>query len=455
MDWDSEVHLEELPKCVSLPERSRLFDLTPVGIGTENCEGLVSYLVRLAKAHGVSPRLLIKAELLPKIKEPRAVSHSEFFTDYAKTLHGTGQYAQTFVDLAEALTSRSDLVLLTTLPWKEVIPAIGSGFMAKQPRWCKACLGDHRAKSEQCYFRLAWGYELCRVCTEHLVSLASECPWCNRHQPYFPYIPDLSRCSYCYGWLGSGIKGQDFTEQQYWLSKAIGHMVEANQIALGIVTGSAFRERLSELIHVIADGKKTQFSRMLHMSSSTMKTWVDRRQKPLFPQFLSLCRQLDLMPVELFQGKQALEMRFESTANYLLISPKVGKSVSMDVVRQRIHEILNNIDDHRPLTEVAIELGVTRKYLLYWFRDIALTLSERHRKHLSDKSRSARESQLMTVRNLTLGLYVNGEYPSNRIVARLLRPVNISLQKPQIRNVHRRTITEYSESVDRSVFDNS
>jgi hypothetical protein len=455
MDSDSEVHLEELPKCVSLPERSRLFDLTPVGIGTENCEGLVSYLVRLAKAHGISPRLLIKAEFLPKIKEHRAVSHSEFFTDYAKTLHGTGLYAQTFVDLAEALTSRSDLVILTTLPWKEVIPAIGSGFMAKQPRWCKACLGEHRSKAEQCYFRLAWGYALYQVCTEHLVPLASECPWCNRHQPYFPYIPDLSRCSYCYGWLGSGIKGQDFTEQQYWLSKAIGHMVEANQIASSIVTGSAFRKRLYELIHVMADGKKTRFSKMLHMSSSTMKTWVDRRQKPLFPQLLSLCRQLGVMPLELFQSKPVPEVVFENTTIYFRISPKVGKRVSIDVVRQRLHKILNNADDHRPLTEVAIELGVTRKYLLYWFRDIALKLSERHKKHLSEQSRSVRVSQIATVRNLTLGLYLKGEYPSNRIVARLLKPVKISLQEPQIRNVHRRAITEYSESVDRNIFDNS
>ena len=56
----------ELP---ATPERSRLYYLKPISIGTAYVEGLVSYICRLAEAHCVSPGILTKQEILPSFRE--------------------------------------------------------------------------------------------------------------------------------------------------------------------------------------------------------------------------------------------------------------------------------------------------------------------------------------------------------------------------------------------------
>jgi hypothetical protein len=47
------------------PPRSRLYSLQPMGLGTSRVESLTSYLTRLAQAHTVSLRTLVKREVFP------------------------------------------------------------------------------------------------------------------------------------------------------------------------------------------------------------------------------------------------------------------------------------------------------------------------------------------------------------------------------------------------------
>src|SRR5258708_37289702 len=54
---------------LSLPERSRLYHLKPVGIDTPLVENLTSYIIRLAEAHCVLPKTLITKEVLPLLTE--------------------------------------------------------------------------------------------------------------------------------------------------------------------------------------------------------------------------------------------------------------------------------------------------------------------------------------------------------------------------------------------------
>lgn len=51
------------------PERSRLYHLEPIAIGTAHVEGLISYVCRLAEAHCVSPGILTKQEILPSLRK--------------------------------------------------------------------------------------------------------------------------------------------------------------------------------------------------------------------------------------------------------------------------------------------------------------------------------------------------------------------------------------------------
>lgn len=52
-------------KRPQIPERSTLYSLEPIGVGTPHCESLTSYLTRLASAHCVKLDKIIQHNIYP------------------------------------------------------------------------------------------------------------------------------------------------------------------------------------------------------------------------------------------------------------------------------------------------------------------------------------------------------------------------------------------------------
>jgi hypothetical protein len=452
--YSTNVYIEDIHNRIRIPQRSRLFGLDPIGMNSPQAEGLISYLVRLAKEHCISPRLMISQEFLPRMREVNSVRHAEFYSDYAKTLQSTGKFAAKFVEIAEGLTCRQEIALLTALPWRGVVPAIGTGLMTQHPKWCKKCLSEDRDHHSAPYSRLAWGYALYQVCSQHHVQLVNECPWCSKHQPFFPNHADLSRCNYCYGWLGTCVAKENITndQRQLWISSAIEDMITHGKQACCQLTGELFRDRLTSLVNVIADGKKTKLCEMLGLTKSTMATWIIKKQKPLFPQFLYLCHQMDLMPSEFLLGNFDLplvKITNKPDANKLHhILPRVGLHEPPKAdIHLRLKAICSDASDCRPLTKIATELSLTRKYLIYWFQVECHVISLKHKQSISQIAAHRRKEQILQVRNITWQLHSQGLYPSNRKVAEILAPLKLSLLKQHLRASHRKTLKDLNLSL--------
>ena len=49
----------------TMPARSRLYSLAPMGVGSAQVESVTSYVMRLANAHAVFPGTLVRAEISP------------------------------------------------------------------------------------------------------------------------------------------------------------------------------------------------------------------------------------------------------------------------------------------------------------------------------------------------------------------------------------------------------
>src|SRR5258707_9156811 len=101
-----------------IPSRSRLYHLEPIGIGTPFVESLTSYIVRLAHAHCVEPRMLVVHEILPYLRElGRLVSKPRSLL----MINGMGSLASQWVQAVEELTLCRNLRFLTMLSWANVI----------------------------------------------------------------------------------------------------------------------------------------------------------------------------------------------------------------------------------------------------------------------------------------------------------------------------------------------
>ena len=107
----------------TLPPRSRLYHLEPIGIGTGGVECLTGYTARLAAAHSVSLVKLFALEYVPRVSQaypqqnasPPANYYKARFVSATQALNGMGAVAQYWVEALSALTLRPDLQQLTTL----------------------------------------------------------------------------------------------------------------------------------------------------------------------------------------------------------------------------------------------------------------------------------------------------------------------------------------------------
>ena len=106
-----------------LPPTTRLYSLSPIGVGTPMVESLTGYIARLAEAHCVSTGLLYWKEIKAlagkgNIFSFRVTGDGGYSTH---TINGHGSPAADFVRVMEVLTGRRDLRYLTLLH-------LGAGF---------------------------------------------------------------------------------------------------------------------------------------------------------------------------------------------------------------------------------------------------------------------------------------------------------------------------------------
>ena len=127
-DLDIYDHIP-LPKSLRIPQRSRLYSLKPIGIGTPFTESLSSYLTRLAQEHCLPLKKLITGEIAPVILgdlyQPEILSKSvsSIFgnSDAKPAINGMREMTRSLVDTLENLTLRQDLKFLSCLTWKGII----------------------------------------------------------------------------------------------------------------------------------------------------------------------------------------------------------------------------------------------------------------------------------------------------------------------------------------------
>ena len=200
--WDCSV--------VNIPERTRLFSLQPLAVGTSQVESLGSYIIRLAEAHVVTVGDLAGREIARQngCKDSKGSPRSRVryrrgghgFHALSYEINGIHWQARKWTARINRATGRSDLELLTLLPFAKVLSAM----LLLKPRraWCPFCYEEDRQKGP-IYERLAWTINAVTVCSRHCVPLLSRCQHCNRPQPALAVYSHPGRCSHCGYWLGA------------------------------------------------------------------------------------------------------------------------------------------------------------------------------------------------------------------------------------------------------------
>jgi hypothetical protein len=284
----------------TIPPRSRLYQLKPIGVGTSDVESLTSYVARLAQAHCVSIRRLYLEEIFPLTKRgdvcPGQNQVLHIIRKHSDILNGTKLNAATWVQAIGILTNRADLHCLTMLAWAKVLSQ--RELLRPVRAWCPLCYEEWQLAGQVIYDPLIWALDVIKACPHHCQRLETCCPHCHK-QPFL--LESQSRpgyCPKCGKWLGvsSQVKVSDskaLTEDelkwQIWVIQNVGELIAA----VPRLSSYPSRERISKAISIYAtqltEGNITAFARLVGKKIATLHPWHTGKSIPQLIALLQIC----------------------------------------------------------------------------------------------------------------------------------------------------------------------
>lgn len=414
---------------------SALFALRPMLGSGLNTESLLSYLVRLARAHQIDARRLLRYTVCPTLQLDAKGLEMSFYRDQARTVNGIGRYAHTFTQALEQLTSVQGLEGLTFQAWKGVIPEIGSSFLAKEVRWCPTCLAEQRQQHVDSHFPLVWSLDAYRVCTRHHRPLHHLCPWCSKLQQQIPHYPDQARCTYCCGYLApASILQPPEAIQETDLRRA--HSLES-MIAAPESRIMPTQPQLMTILQTAAErwteGEKKKLSLMLGLNDKAIGGWANKQQKPAFPQLLQIADKLGMTLHQLFTQPLPEQASSSVPPVQTKTKPRPAAQLSKASLESRLRQQLDAPNTAEPVSRILKRIGVTRSYANYWFPELLAQLTHKHQQSQQRTTAERRIEDMERIGKVFRNIADGGGYPSIRRMSQALRPYRLSLQRGPLR----------------------
>ena len=274
----------------TLPARSRLYSLVPMGIGSSLVESVTSYMIRIADAHAVSLGTLIREEIFPNLTAcPKRLSFA------VHSLNGLGPCFVQWVEILEILTARNDLRALTLLPWRGVLA--GDGVLRRYRVWCPHCYQERRDHESAVYDSLLWMLAPVTVCPQHEIPLLEFCPHCGKRSLPLSARGGSGFCSHCDRWLGTNLPAPSADELEPSLESCLYTARDVGDLlSIGIMQNRPVHSHLADNIQRgIANwtyGNRLLFCRIAGINERTLIAWLSATVLPSFALLIRIARNL-------------------------------------------------------------------------------------------------------------------------------------------------------------------
>lgn len=366
--WEAEVF--------KLPERSRFYSLSPVGIGTPQVESLSGYIARLAEAHLLSVgdmvgRRSMSAASTMVCKRMKS-SHvrlpvEQVFHATAYTINGVSGQALKWARILEGLTCCCHLDALTLLPLRDTLSDM---FLFKRRRaWCPQCYDADR-ETGTVYERLLWALRGVTVCPVHVAPLEEKCSFCHKAQPPLAAHSRPGYCSSCGSWLGRQAGRPRLhanpIEADYELYVAT---TAAELLAVSSSAGRLSRARFTTNLRICIDrlvsGNTKAFAELTRASGGAVQSWVTGMMRPRLDVLIRVCFHLGIPAGTLLTSRRLAGLNWPvATAHFPRDDRGVKTSRSSEEVRRLMKAALR--DDECPsVPELSKRLGYRRYERLY------------------------------------------------------------------------------------------
>lgn len=416
---------------------SRLYNLPPVGVGTQLVESMTSYLSRLAVAHCWHTSTLLALMLVPVINKPYMYGGGKHWdaggstlsriSTGVKTINGMDSVAESFLIATESLTLRRDLRFLSFLTLKEVLPT--RHLLRAYKAWCSECYDEWRASSQRVYDPLLWAVEAVQICQLHKRHLLTRCQHCGGRVPFLSRYSRPGYCTVCRNWLGSS--GGGFRPQvdqvaigqlrwQVWVAQNVSELLAASPTLGAQLSGESVVLSLAACIRRAKGGSLTQFSTLIGKRKNTVWGWQHGKNRPTLVDLLRICRCAECSLLDFLTATESVVHSISPLmASYLIPVPPEGSRRERLFDHSAVSQALQNLLLEEPaisVREAARRMGYSVRSIYRCFPDLCKKISQRHtslrRVRASDNQQKLREE----VRRAVFQLHSAGRQPTGRNV---------------------------------------
>ncbi|MGH9631725.1 MAG: TniQ family protein [Bryobacteraceae bacterium] len=289
---------------LSVPEftaRTRLYHQRPIGVGTPMVESLTGYIVRLAKAHALTPGALIFKEFGRCVGTGRSgfadgVRYYSTFTYDAQSLNGMTDRTEKWAAAVSAATGVEDLRFLTMLSWKQVFST--QGITRVMRAWCARCYREWQAVGTEIYEPLLWMLARVSVCPLHHQILTTICPHCGREPHVLSCTSRPGHCSRCGGWLGVHTDGRGDTggatdwNQEQSIAEVVATLLARAPTLERPSSVDLLKINLRACLDDLAGGNESLFLRAAGLGAKTLAGWLSGPTLPKLDSLLTVCLRL-------------------------------------------------------------------------------------------------------------------------------------------------------------------
>jgi len=304
---------------VTMPPRSRLYPLPPQCVGTGDVESLTSYLMRLARAHGLTTPNFIAQELgdlfAHRERFPSGYRGKERMVppnlmQQGHVFNGPTGSATTALHLLAHKTGGLDLRSLTFVPWRRVVAV--RGLMRTHRAWCPYCYQHMRDQGGEVYDPLVWSVAAVTICTHHRTSLATTCPHelSGRRVSLLMARMPPGYCPSCGGWLGQRLEaetlqaGDTASTFDLWRARGCADLVGRPLPTTSEQQPTLMRQNISLCVDAMTGEQRALFCQCFGISDCALQHWKWNRQSSIMlGDALTLCGVLNVPPLLLLDGE--------------------------------------------------------------------------------------------------------------------------------------------------------
>jgi AraC-like DNA-binding protein len=411
----------------------------------ETPEGLLSWVVGLAKAHCLGPRTLVKSLVVESEAHGDLWSDAAFFERYCGTVNGLGRYAWMMLELVGKRFS-STAQGMTLLGLAHVLPANGEGLLARNPRWCHACLCDQARLGQRPHHPLVWSFDHYRVCHVHRNSMSKHCPACGITQAFLPIYPSLLHCGTCGESLIAKPPGDycpqepEIVDFELWCASALVDLVARIPDLQRDGSLQQMRTNLQSIANRLTGGNRKELCEAIGLQPRALNGWICKEERPSLGLLLRFCYGIKLNPSRAFlpHGLDGLTCAKSNKAplGERLERPMLGYR-QRERIERHLGIVLNQTNRYPSLQEVAREAGLSRHALKYWFRRQSEEIVRKNRWSNDRALETKYQEDHRFLSSVVHQLQSDSIYPSRRRVNRELARRQLSLMRPDLLHLYR------------------